>query len=274
MNRRQALGTAAFLPGLLGTGPTMAESFTALVAFGDSLSDNGNAGRFSNGPVWVEHLARALGLGLRPSRLGGSNYAVGGALAAGGANAVTAQVEDYLAGHASADPRALYTVWAGGNDLLAAGFAPRPDVAAGEAAAAIGSAVGALVAAGARAVLVPNLPDIAMTPAVRLAGARTAALARRISATYDRTLTAALDRLVSGSTSPVLRLDVRALAERVLADPDAAGFRNVSEPCQGRSTCDGYVFWDMIHPTAQAHARLAAAALQVIGMAGQPTKLR
>ena len=62
----------------------MAPGFSALVVLGDSLSDNGNAGRFSNGPVWVEHLAEALGLELRPSRLGGTNHAVGGARATGG----------------------------------------------------------------------------------------------------------------------------------------------------------------------------------------------
>jgi outer membrane lipase/esterase len=267
MNRRQALCATASLPGMLVGTPSMAETFTALVAFGDSLSDNGNAGRFSNGPVWVEYMAQALGLELHPSRLGGSNHAVGGALAAGAANAVTAQVRGHLAGRDAADPRALYTIWAGGNDLLAAGLASEPDAAAVEAASAVGSAVDTLVTAGARAVLVPNLPDIAMTPAVRLAGARAAAMARRISAAYDQTLTAALDRLEADHVVPILRLDVRALAERVLADPAAAGFRNVSEPCQGRPSCDGYVFWDMIHPTAQAHARLAAAALEVVAAA-------
>jgi cholinesterase len=32
--------------------------FERLVVFGDSLSETGNAGRFSNGTVWVEYLAR------------------------------------------------------------------------------------------------------------------------------------------------------------------------------------------------------------------------
>jgi phospholipase/lecithinase/hemolysin len=52
-------------------------SLDHLVVFGDSLSDTGNAGRFSNGPVWVEQLAEKLKLPLLPSGRGGQNYAVG-----------------------------------------------------------------------------------------------------------------------------------------------------------------------------------------------------
>src|SRR3954447_10512298 len=56
-----------------------APAFEHLVVFGDSLSDTGNAGRFSNGPVWVEYLADRLGLKLSPSQRGGSNFAGRGA---------------------------------------------------------------------------------------------------------------------------------------------------------------------------------------------------
>src|SRR3954454_23907956 len=60
--------------------PARAEpAFKAVVVLGDSLSDTGNAGRFSNGPVWVEALAGALNVPLRPTREGGSNFAVAGA---------------------------------------------------------------------------------------------------------------------------------------------------------------------------------------------------
>ena len=37
-----------------------------IVVFGDSLSDTGNAGRFSNGPVWVEQLAARLEIATVP----------------------------------------------------------------------------------------------------------------------------------------------------------------------------------------------------------------
>ena len=77
---------------VLFTGP--ASAFSALYAFGDSLTDTGNVylaapgvplapyynGRFSNGPLWVEGLANNLGLSINPSVGGGTNYAFGGAV--------------------------------------------------------------------------------------------------------------------------------------------------------------------------------------------------
>ena len=56
------------------------------------------------------------------------------------------------------------------NDLLAAGFAADSDVVSRNAAAAVGEAVAALGAAGARTVLVPNLPNIGITPALQAVG--------------------------------------------------------------------------------------------------------
>jgi phospholipase/lecithinase/hemolysin len=63
---------------IMSTRARSAPAFEHLVVFGDSLSDTDNAGRFSNGPVWVEHLADRLGLKLSSSQTGGSNFAVGG----------------------------------------------------------------------------------------------------------------------------------------------------------------------------------------------------
>jgi phospholipase/lecithinase/hemolysin len=60
------------------------------------------------------------------------------------------------------------------------------------------------------------------------------------------------------------RLDVWQLAERVRADPAAAGFVDIASPCSQHRRCEGYLFWDDVHPTTQAHRRLADAAAQVL----------
>jgi outer membrane lipase/esterase len=253
-----------------------AARFGELAVLGDSLCDSGNAGRFSDGPVWVERLAEALGLPLQPSREGGTNHAVGGARAAGGgpfdlraqAGALLAQRRSRL------NPGALHIVWAGGNDFLAGWQAIDRDAAVRGAAAAVGAVVDHLAAAGAGHLLVPNLPDLGLVPAVRALGSAWAAEARRLSLLFNAALEEALDQVGARHAIRVRRLDVFTLAERVSAEPTAFGFSDVTRPCRGMRDvgggppCEAALFWDEIHPTAAAHARLAAAALRTL--AAQP----
>src|SRR5208283_4429935 len=98
MLRKLSISVAALL--IFAVAPAQAGSFSALYAFGDSLSDVGNVfnatggaepsppyamGQFSNGPVWVQDLAKIAGLSpLAPSgppgfSTGGSDYAWGDA---------------------------------------------------------------------------------------------------------------------------------------------------------------------------------------------------
>ena len=56
------------------------------------------------------------------------------------------------------------------------------------------------------------------------------------------------------------------MAERARNDPGSFGFTDISTPCQGSAGCGEYVFWDDIHPTTAAHARLAEAALGVLSV--------
>ena len=110
------------------------------------------------------------------------------------------------------------------------------------------------------------------TPALRAGGPALAAEGRRLTHAFNAALTPALDRVEArhGRTLRLTRLDVFALAERVFADPAAAGFRDVATPCQVRGgSCEGVLFWDQIHPTSYAHARLAAAALEALGVPAQ-----
>jgi phospholipase/lecithinase/hemolysin len=130
--------------------------YSAIYAFGDSLSDAGNlsittsvAGAtepvsppyyqekygpisgnvFSNGPTWVQDLSKALGLGtLAPSLAGGTDFAFGGAeTGATPQNAsdpeilgisLPAQLAEFEAGVLKPSANALYTLSIGANDIL------------------------------------------------------------------------------------------------------------------------------------------------------------
>src|SRR3954447_8777945 len=128
---------ATLFMSLIQSGPTEARTdFEHIVVFGDSLSDNGNAGHFSNGPVWIELLAQDLGLKLKPSQSGGLNYAVGGARLdlRSGPQSLRAQLDRFLKMPAP-QRRALYVVYGGGNDVFAA--MEDPDGGASAIAAAV-----------------------------------------------------------------------------------------------------------------------------------------
>lgn len=270
-----ALAAGAFPDSGAGAAAMTRPPFTGLVVIGDSLSDMGNGGRFSDGPVWVERVAERLGLPLRPSRAGGTNHAVGGARVRGGPDDLRSQANVYLGRARRAggpDANALHVVWGGANDVLGAGYAPDRDRVVAEAATAVGTIAGDLADAGAARVLVLSLPDVGRTPALRAGGPVLAAEGRRLTQAFNAALAPALDRVERRhSALRLTRLDVFALAERVFADPGASGFRDVSTPCQALrgSSCDGVLFWDQIHPTSYAHGRLAGAALEALGVPAQ-----
>src|SRR3954471_14287738 len=148
-----------------------APAFEHLVVFGDSLSDTGNAGRFSNGPVWVKYLADRLGLKLSPSQRGGSNFAVGGARLdpRSGPNSLRAQVDAFLK-RPKPSGRMLVIVYGGGNDLLAAAGHPDGPTMVEVAVSSLRSILVDLIAHGPTDILVPSLPDVGMTPAVQAQG--------------------------------------------------------------------------------------------------------
>jgi len=114
--------------------------FSDFVSFGDSLSDAGSFKPFTPpgtglyttnpGPMWTQFLAARYGLTSSPANQGGNDYAEGGARVAlnpgvpasfaltANATPVLTQIARHLA-TGPADPNALYSVWAGGNDLSA-----------------------------------------------------------------------------------------------------------------------------------------------------------
>jgi phospholipase/lecithinase/hemolysin len=263
--------------------PTFA-AYTQVIAFGDSLSDNGNVysasggffppfpyweGRFSNGEVAVEYLASELGVSL-------TDYAYGGATSGtnnyvsiaypypilSGLPGVSQEVSGYTSslGGGTADSQALFILWAGANDFFTyeydqSYYPGGPDELISSTVANIEDNLVALENAGARTILVPNLPEV-------LQGSN-------LAEPYAQALEAMLTTLegTPGFDAKLVRLDVLGIYNAVLVDPAAFGFTNLSPCLNGISLCSFDIdvqnetpFWDESgHPTTAAHAILGNA---------------
>lgn len=235
------------------------------MVFGDSLSDTGNAGRATNGRLWVEYLASTLKLHLEPSRIGGSNYAVGGARLDPrvGEMSLRAQADAYL-GSSHARPRGVYIVYGGSNDLLDVLGRPEAFEAVDVAVASLQSIIADLRSHGAIQFLVPNLPGLGITPAVQAQGAEAVEAADTLTRRFNEELENILAQFIRDEKLRLYRLNVWELAARIRADPARAGFTDITTGCQQRDKCDGYLFWDDIHPTTEAHRQLAEAAADAL----------
>lgn len=274
--------------------------FDRIVAFGDSLSDPGNAfvvtgqvavrpfdpipsapyliGRFhfSNGPTWVEYLARDLRLraSARPAlaRPGVySNYAFGSARArATGVFDLATQVDLFFRDFREPPADALYALFIGSNDLRDAFVELAEDPA--ESAAIVREAIEATAEAitrmhgfGARTFLVLNLPNIANTPSILALQPPARAAALELSVQYNGGLALALADLAELPGIEIISVDVFAALNDVVARPRAYGLRNVTDSCITPfvvvgAICrrpDRYLFWDFIHPTTKGHRLLS-----------------
>ncbi len=199
-----------------------AVQFGGVYFFGDSLSDAGSfkpllppgTGKFTTnpGPIWAEVIGQRYGFIVTPANQGGTDYAEGGARVAelpgvpnipptGTATPVATQVQNFL-GKGAVNSSALYSLWAGANDvffqlgLAAAGAATPAQVQANLATAAtqLVQQVGRLNAAGARYIIVWNLGDIGKTPFGASSGQ--AAAFTQASNFFNSTLSAGLDALL------------------------------------------------------------------------------
>jgi phospholipase/lecithinase/hemolysin len=253
------------LAGTIFLGNLRASSIDAIYAFGDSLSDVGNAyiatgdtepgppyynGQFSNGNVWVQDLASNLALApLKPSLAGGTDYAVGSAQTgttlfnptAGPADLLSYQVPAFEAANpGGANPSGLYTIWIGSNDLAA--------IPAGATLAQIGTdladiagnidtAINDLALDGAKNFLVVTVPNLGDTPEALAEGPAIVADLSELSASFDSTLVygsgpvPSLSTLAAGDSVNISVLNAYALTDAIVSNPGTYGFTNVTDPC-------------------------------------------
>ncbi|HEY9725579.1 MAG TPA: SGNH/GDSL hydrolase family protein [Chroococcales cyanobacterium] len=293
--KKQILAGGFVLFCVLSPLKALAASFSSMYVFGDSLSDTGNTfnvskaltgtgypqppyfeGHLSNGPNWVDYLAEDLGLnpvpvttiapGVLPTE--GINFAFAGATT-GTDNTVDPRLpalqqeitafQGLLAQTAQpADPNALYIVWAGANDYLPTQSTTfTPFTTPGPSISNLSFALNTLVQAGAKNLMVVNLPNLGELPLTRNTpisqGLNSLAQAHNAQLT---TLTQSL-----GSDVNVTSVDVNTLFTNAINNPAQFGFTNVTDPCFNNITvCNSpnqYLFWDGIHPTTATHQFIA-----------------
>lgn len=299
MRRKLLLLSSAVL--LLPISAALAAPISQLVVFGDSLSDTGNAyigtgtlegaapayqkGRFTDGPntipsttsptgLWIDQFASKMSLtDPSPFLAGGSNYAVASALTGSNpsydatssiAPTTAQQVAIYL-GSSKASSTALYTFWAGSNDLL---DSKSPLTAASN----ISGNIATLASSGAKNFLWLNLPQLGAVPDATKQGSAVSAALNAEAVAFNTASAQAIAQLEAQYGINIVSVDVYSLFGQILADPKAYGFSNVTDPAQGVVGADPntYLFWDGEHPTTAADALVANLAYEDVQAAAAP----
>ncbi|HEV2081090.1 MAG TPA: SGNH/GDSL hydrolase family protein [Brevundimonas sp.] len=284
-----------------------AQSYSRLVVFGDSLSDNGNLyaasfntqptsppyfqGRFSNGPVFTELLGFNAGRSAAGAPVTGSiNYAYGGARtdnSAGLPPGMRRQLSTYQTAGGTFGANDLVSVLGGANNIFqalpAAAVSASPQAAiqpvATSAAADINFMVNTIAGAGAGTILVTNLPKLSLTPQFRTSPA--APLADFAVTTFNGALSTGLFATAAARPGTnIILMDLYKIGDVIAGSPSSFGLTNTSDACfNGVTVCatpSTYFYWDGVHPTAAGHALLATLAEDYLyyGDAGAKTALQ
>lgn len=277
-----------------------AQTYNRLVSFGDSLTDNGNlytatAGaqppapynqRFTNDKVFAEYLAGNMqGFFTATSYTSGNfNSAFGGArtdAAVANPPGTVTQIQSFLLAHGGTfGANDVASIWAGANDIfqMLPTAAATPSTAAAvmtatsvTAATNVVTQTGTLATAGAKTIMVFNLPDLSKTPQFSTSPAVT--LAAVSSTAFNTALNSGLTTLAGTATNTnIIQIDIQSAFTAIIANPSAFGVANASQACisvpacvtGGASVQNTYLFFDGVHPTATGHRLVAKMATQYL----------
>ncbi|MGB6299467.1 MAG: SGNH/GDSL hydrolase family protein [Rivularia sp. (in: cyanobacteria)] len=267
-------------------------SFTSFITFGDSLADVGNVyittrsinpesppyadGRFSNGELVPEIIARELGLSAStPSLAGGDNYAFGTAETGSGFSDeglpnVGEQIKAYLNVDAPAGGDVFF-ISAGSNNFF-------PDIdeeiipdnipAPTSVLEGLTENITTLADAGAENFIIPNIALLGSVPYAKNAGISDAL--NTASTEFNRLLDAELDNLAGELGINIIELDVASEIVKIRANPEDFGLTNVDDPALNENNeivvplPNNYFWWDEFHATTAVSSLVAQAVIDEI----------
>ena len=265
-----------------------------LYVFGDSLSDTGNvhhmvcwlraasptpsppyyAGRFSNGPNWIDLLAAEMGLTSVSAWQGGTNFAYGGAQVGFGLSTlipfipnIGEQIE-FFARTRKAFALESWIALLGGHNNLFATVHGRGDVGWSQALDLLMIHLDRLYELGGRKFIVPNLFPIHRCPESPVAKRD---FMRLWLDAFNHELESRLDTFRNAHADVcVVSPDLAWVANEILDRPDAYGFICTDAGCYDATskTTIGdpseHFWWDECHPTAGVQQRMADCAHETL----------
>lgn len=255
----------------------------SLLLFGDSLSDTGRLhdrtrifypadvywhSRASNGPIWIDYIARASGWDVM-------NYAVAGAATNSPSwwmslfvSALQEQVKSFLASDDDHDKKGMLAViWIGPNNYL-------PDPSHADVTAAIRDieqAVTDLRKGGLKNFLLGSMPELSGLPSFRGSRVQNDIL-KALTQAHNKALKELLEKLRRRDSAAEYNLfQAFEINQSTLERPADYGFTNMTDACykgdfrgnfEGpRAFCQNpsrHKFWDAVHPTSKMHCYYAA----------------
>ena len=270
-----------------------------VLAFGDSLSDMGNAknsilnvpdvppywqGRFSNGQVWIEYVSEAYGhtTTIGSGAAAGDNRAFGGSQTGAGYSYlllpnVGTQITNYFANVQTSIPsNEIVSLWAGGNDFLYG--TANADTVAGN----MESHIRQLTNGGATEFMIPNLPPLEKTPEIlSRTQSQQSAIGQEV-VRYNQILSGLTMNLSTELGITIHTIDAWSIFNKILQNKEALGLTNTQDAaCSGgitllplpicssgdtvASNVDEYLFFDKAHPTRVMHRFIARFAVESLG---------
>jgi phospholipase/lecithinase/hemolysin len=173
-------------------------------------------------------------------------------------------INDHITTGKIADSNALYVVFAGGNDYLDPSNALLPE----QSVTNIALSIAALYSQGARNFLIPNLPNLGITPRALIGGSEAETRLSNLTIAHNTFLNQAIDGLTNLlPQSNFIPLDFFGLLNDIAANPSQLGITNITDPSFDSLTGtivgdpNTYLFWDEIHPTAVGHFGLGISSL-------------
>lgn len=163
--------------------------------------------------------------------------------------------------------RSLFVVQGGGNDFFKIQAPSDIPTVLQDAVDRLGGIIGNLAAEGATQFLVPNLPGyVAADDWV----AGTLAEIRALSQAFNALLAQEIGQLRASLGIDIYEVDWFGLFDDMVADPQAYGLANISEPCLNldaslgfESFCnapESFLMFDALHPNSVAHQAMADSA--------------